>query len=123
MTTDTPKTTEQQEQWVLAVPAPSGVYSAIGQSPNFVLVNTDDKSRDGIKRAMSDPANVLNVDAYPGVVKALKRCKDVIAEFLCQCSNQEIDESFGGFSEARLEAYNALTAVHPAPAPAEGGKT
>ncbi len=71
MNTET-KTTEQgKELWVLARAKSKGSYLAI-HVDHTVLVNVASGSLDDVALAMQDPANVMNVLAYPAAVKAAK---------------------------------------------------
>ena len=113
--TTTAKTTKQQEQWVLVhdsyilnIDRASLVRIPNEAAPHSVL------ARD----AADDPSNVLNVSAYPAVAKAAREAQERIG---CKCEGEDELCSNCVAADDRLSA--ALFAVHPEPAPAEGGKT
>ena len=115
MTLETAKTTNQ-EQWMLVAGDEGAIYQSPDNCQLVRFVRSGSSIFHDLNEALSDPANVLNVSAYPAVVKALeaavaeiehthtedlkanKNCKD------CGCPSARIAQ----------RGYTALSAVHPA---------
>ena len=79
MSTDTPKTTEQ---WVLAHlnKSDNRYYPSTRSASATVLVRSNNARATLLTDAARDPANVLNVEAYPGVVEALKPLVEAVLQ-------------------------------------------
>ncbi len=71
------QTTEKQEQWVLLYLAGDGQYYPVTRQ-KLVLVRAENKSSHGLQAAASDPANVYEVSALPGLVKATRNLRAFI---------------------------------------------
>lgn len=99
MMVEAAKTTEQ-EQWV-AVHRSGHVMDITGMRLVRIL-NTLGAGSLGIRTSLKDPACVLNVSAYPGVVEALM---DVVALSLPTCTLNPED--------VLKRAHAVLSLVHP----------
>lgn len=108
--TETAKTTEQ-EHWVLVHDGCESDSSPISFA-KLVFVNpgtTFLSHKLALSLAQENPANVLNVDAYLGVVEALERAKEQMQNWLANPKHGIYDRRL---SEIK-RISTALAAVHP----------
>lgn len=106
MSTQTTTSEQEQGEWVLAQQGTDCIFRW-GQIAPAKIVYVDlrlgGSATSAVMRAMRDPANVLNVDAYPEVVAALI---DTVALSLPTYTKNPAD--------VLKRAHSALSAVHPA---------
>ena len=110
--TTTPAKTTQQEQWVLV----HNSYVLPSARASLVRISGGDNAPRSVavKNAMSNPANVLNVDAYPGSVEAfIEICHKIAATKGDRASLIDTVADISMITDA------ALASIHPAPAAKE----
>ena len=109
MSMDTQQTTEQQGEWVPLLGGDWDITTDL-QDVQLVFVpsTTSDDFDEDLKRAKRDPANVLNVSAYPKVVQALEEAEKNLDKLEPLIIN-------AGFTAYPLlkQIRAALSAVHP----------
>ena len=111
-TTERGKNTVTSSYWTLAIGGSWNIRIDPAEAKMvFVKINTmadEDTENEDVATAMRDPANVLNVAAYPGVVEAAKAVL-----FMPSPLTDEYHELTDGELKRLLALEIALSDVHP----------
>lgn len=114
MSTETDTTTQQEQgEWFVLHPD-CELYAMNASDARLVFVHGKDS--EDVERAMKDPTNVLLVEAYPKVVKALGKAANALsitADFLVSMKDSSLDGTITGIRCDAEDAVAALSDVHP----------
>lgn len=109
MSAQPPTTEKAKAKWILARAKTKGSYLAIDVN-EVVLVHVGSGSLEDVAIAMQNPANVLYVSAYPGVVAALKEIRILS---LLALNNDSMAGHMAARGTITVKVDAALSAVQP----------